>query len=221
MNKAFRSVAYMFLISLVFTALVSAVKVTQDDRIAHNRAVKLQRVILKVLNLPLKKGMSDGEAQHLFDRRVRPLEVRGRTMYVGYEADGRTIKGYVFPVGGPGFWGPIFGMAAVTPDAGQVLGLAFYKHSETPGLGARISEPWFTDQFKGLPLQSRAAGQKFFYLKPAGTSRAADELDAVTGATRTSAAVETFLNREFERFLKNDWSVLAREQGGHGQTTVK
>ena len=109
-----------------------------------------------------------------------------------------------------------FGMAAVTPDAGRVMGLAFYKHSETPGLGGRISEQWFTDQFKGLPLYLPVDGRKVFHLKPVGTSRAAEELDAVTGATRTSAAVETFLNREFERFLKSDLDILIRKHESNG-----
>ena len=44
--------------------------------------------------------------------------------------------------------------------------------------------------------------KKIFYLKPAGPGKAPNELDAVTGATGTSRAVEAFLNQELQKFLK-------------------
>jgi Na+-transporting NADH:ubiquinone oxidoreductase subunit C len=170
--------------------------------------VKLKRVILHVLNLPSGKGISDQKVVEAFDRRVKEIEAEDRALYVGYAEDGRTIAGYAFPVIGPGFWGPIFGMVAVNPSGTEILGVAFYRHSETPGLGARITEDWFTKQFRGLPLRPEEAKKKIFYLKSAGTSQAGNELDAVTGATGTSRAVEAFLNKELDHFLKDIWPEL-------------
>jgi Na+-transporting NADH:ubiquinone oxidoreductase subunit C len=133
-------------------------------------------------------------------------------LYVGYEQEGQTIKGYALAVGGPGFWGPIQGMVGISPDATRVLGIAFIKHSETPGLGGRITESWFTDQFKDLPLYPIKGDQNIFYLKPAGTARAANELDAITGATNTSSAVEAFLNQELDHFLKDLWGHIEEKE---------
>ena len=118
--------------------------------------------------------------------------------------------GYAFPIGGPGFWGPVYGMVAVDPKAIKILGVAFYKHSETPGLGARITENWFTKQFQGLPLHPIEGDKKIFYLKPAGTGGAREELDAVTGATGTSRAVEAFVNRELDHFLRDLWGSVKK-----------
>jgi Na+-transporting NADH:ubiquinone oxidoreductase subunit C len=208
MKKQVLSVAYMFLITLFFASLVSAVKLMNDNKIERNQAKKLQQIILRVLQISFEEQMSEQDFSRLFADRVKEIDVQDRTMYVGYKQDGRTIQGYALPVGGPGFWGPIQGMVGISPDATKVLGIAFSKHSETPGLGGRITENWFTDQFKDLPLYPIEGDQNIFYLKAEGMSQAANELDAITGATNTSSAVETFLNQELDYFLRELWEPI-------------
>jgi Na+-transporting NADH:ubiquinone oxidoreductase subunit C len=198
----------MFLITLFFTSVVSAVKLFNEERIETNQRVKLQRIILKVLDIPVADKASDKDLVKVFDTRVKSIEVQGKDVYVSYEEDGKTISGYAFPVGGPGFWGPIYGMVAVDPEASKILGIAFYKHSETPGLGARMTEDWFTKQFIELPLYPIEGDKKIFYLRPAGTKKASNELDAITGATGTSRGIEVFLNKELDHFLKELWRSL-------------
>lgn len=212
MTKQIRSVIYMFVISVVFASLVSAVKILSEKTIAANQAIKLQRIVLKVLDIPVEKNMPDEKISGLFFERIKDIEAGEKTLYVGYEEDGHTIRGYAFPVGGPGFWGPIQGMVGVDPHATKILGIAFYKHTETPGLGGRITEDWFANQFKDLPLHPIEGDRKIFYLKPAGTQGAPNELDALTGATNTSSAVETFLNDELDYFLKELWAGVQEKE---------
>lgn len=208
MKKQVLSVVYMFLITLFFASLVSAVKLLNERKIEFNQAIKLQRIILKVLRIPVEQGIADEGILELFRTRVKDIDAQGRTLYVGYEEDGQTIQGYALPVGGPGFWGPIQGMVGVDPQATQVLGIAFYRHSETPGLGGRITETWFSDQFKNLSLHPIEGDRNIFYLRPAGTGKVANELDAITGATNTSSAVEIFLNQELDYFLRELWESI-------------
>jgi Na+-transporting NADH:ubiquinone oxidoreductase subunit C len=208
MKKRVLSVVYMFLITLFFASLVSTVKLLSERKIEFNQAIKLQRIILQVLNIPTEERMAEEELSRLFADRVKEINVEERTLYIGYEKDGQTIQGYALPVGGPGFWGPIQGMVGVNPQATKVLGIAFIKHTETPGLGGRITETWFSDQFKNLPLHPIEGDRNIFYLKPQGTAQAANELDAITGATNTSSAVEAFLNRELDYFLKELWGSI-------------
>ena len=208
MIKQLRSVVYMFVIAIFFASLVSAVNFLNDKRIRTNEAIKLQKIVLEVLNIPVEKDKADEHISALFLERIKDIEVGAKVLYVGYEEDGRTIQGYAFPVGGPGFWGPIQGMVGVDPHATKILGIAFYKHTETPGLGGRITEDWFTRQFKDLPLHPIEGDQMIFYLKPAGIRGAPDELDAITGATNTSSAVEAFLNDELDHFLKELWASV-------------
>lgn len=213
MKKQALSVVYMFLITLFFASLVSAVKLMNDQRIERNQTMKLQQIILQVLQISTQEQMtedpiSEEELSRLFRERVREIDIQKKTLYVGYEADGRTIRGYALPVGGSGFWGPIQGMVGIAPDATRILGIAFITHSETPGLGGRITERWFTDQFDNLPLYPIEGDRNIFYLRPEGTAQAANELDAITGATNTSSAVETFLNQELDLFLKAFWKKI-------------
>lgn len=210
MKKRLFSIAYMFVLTLFFTSIVSAVKILIEEKIQTNQRAKLQRIVLKVLDIPLEEKTADVALGEIFDRRVKAVEVKGKTLYIGYGEDGGTIVGYAFPIWGPGFWGPIYGMVAVDPKATKILGIAFYELSETPGLGARISEGWFTKQFQGLAIHRIEGDRKIFYLKPAGTGKARDELDAVTGATGTSLAVEAFVNQELDHFLRYIWGSVEK-----------
>ncbi len=212
MKKQLLSVVYMFLITLFFASLVSTIKLLSERKIESNQAIKLQRIILKVLDISIKERISDEELSRLFAIRVRNIRVDEKTLYVGYREDEEIIQGYAIPVGGPGFWGPIQGMVGVNPEATKILGIAFYKHNETPGLGGRITEDSFLDQFKGLPLHPIMGDQSIFYLKPAGIRKAPNELDAITGATNTSSAVEAFLNQELDYFLKELWSPIKEKE---------
>ena len=45
-----------------------------------------------------------------------------------------------------------FGYIALNPDTDSVLGIQFYKHGETPGLGGEVEKKWFTDNFINHPL---------------------------------------------------------------------
>ena len=165
---------------------------------------------MRVLDIPVKETSTDRDLVRLFGERVKSIQVQGKTLYVSYEKDGKTVAGYAFPVGGPGFWGPIYGMVAVDPDASKIIGIAFYKHSETPGLGARIGETWFTNQFEGLRLFPIEGEKKIFYLRPEGVGKSPNELDAVTGATGTSRGVEAFLNQELDHFLREVWTSVKK-----------
>jgi len=191
--------------------MVSAVKLFSEEKIETNQRVKLERIVLQVLGVPLTEKSPDKSLSKIFQEGIKTIQVEDKTLYVQYAQDNETILGYAFPVGGPGFWGPIYGMVAVDPQASRVLGIAFYKHSETPGLGARMTEDWFTEQFSDLPLFPISGEKKIFYLKAGGTSQEPNELDAITGATGTSRGIETFLNRELDQFLKKFWKLVKKE----------
>jgi len=92
-------------------------------------------------------------------------------------------------------------MAGVDSEASKILGIEFYRHSETPGLGGRITEEWFQNQFAGLDLGGNEKEEKIFRLRPRSTRKAPNDLDAITGATQTSIAVEAFLNRELRLYV--------------------
>jgi Na+-transporting NADH:ubiquinone oxidoreductase subunit C len=202
MKNSLVSIAYMFLITFLFTSLVSAVKFFNEEKILNNEKTKLQKIVLHVLDISII-NKTDEEILQLFESRIHVKNLNDEKYYVAYENDGETISGYAFTVGGSGFWGPIEAIIAVDDNLSKIKGISFYKHTETPGLGARITEKWFTKQFEGLSLHPVSGGKKMFYLKPLGSKTDEKDLDAITGATGTSRAVENFLNSELDIILKN------------------
>jgi Na+-transporting NADH:ubiquinone oxidoreductase subunit C len=220
-KKRLFSVLYMFLLTLFFTSLVSAVRLLSEERIETNQRIKLERIILQVLGVSLAPGASNEAVSTIFQERITPIQVQDKTLYVHCAPEDETILGYAFPVGGPGFWGPIDGMVAVDPRASQIIGIAFFRHAETPGLGARINEDWFTEQFSGLPLFPVSGEEKLFYLKTGGTAQESNRLDAITGATGTSRAIEAFLNKELNVFLKKLWNLVEEKTNNGAKTSIQ
>jgi Na+-transporting NADH:ubiquinone oxidoreductase subunit C len=202
MKERIFSVVYMFFLTLVFTSVVSLVKHVSAEKIRLNEEVKLQSVVLEALGITVPQGASRGEAvTALFGERVRRIEEEERTVYAGYDESGKEVVGYAFPAVGPGFWGPIEAMVGVDAEMAEITGLDFPRHSGTPGRGARMPEDWFRDQFRGLPLRKSDGDGDYFRLVPPGSAGGEGELDAITGATMTSKAIERFLNREIESFV--------------------
>lgn len=50
-------------------------------------------------------------------------------------------EAYILPTFGAGLWDAIWGFVAITPDFKQVKGISMAHRGETPGLGARITDP--------------------------------------------------------------------------------
>ena len=101
---------------------------------------------------------------------------------------------YVLPVTGRGLWGGLWGYIALNADKKTVFGTYFYHTSETAGLGARIGERWFQEQFNGKPLFGGDDTQNIaLSVVKAGASKAETEVDGVTGATLTSDGVSAMV----------------------------
>lgn len=113
---------------------------------------------------------------------------------------------YILPVNGTGLWGPIWGYVAMDADGTNIYGAYFAHQGETPGLGAEIEKPAFSDQFVGkrmfkngkyLPVAVIKKGQK----APSGE----DYVDAVSGGTITSKGVSAMLSnclKPYQAFLQ-------------------
>lgn len=102
---------------------------------------------------------------------------------------------YIIPLAGMGLWGPIWGYVSLDDDCATVYGAFFDHQGETPGLGAEITKPAFTDQFRGkqmfkddqfVPVTVVKKGQV-----PQGNQ---DYVDGISGGTITSKGVAAMLD---------------------------
>ncbi len=96
---------------------------------------------------------------------------------------------------GPALWGNITLAIGVNSEVSQFKGLQVLAQVETPGLGARIGEPWFYNQFNG---QAIPASGILRYKAGDGTGDQNyndDVVDGVTGATLTTNGVRDLVNK--------------------------
>ena len=188
--------SFMAAICLVFGTGISVVNYATQGLLAKNAAMHRNRVLCRAFQLDVA-GASAEAYQQAVDAALRKSEVGGRAVYECI-APGKESVGFV--AGGMGFWDRIDVVVVLAPDLGKILNVQVLDQKETPGLGARIEEAWFTDQFKGLSVAWEAPAESRILVGANPAPNAANEVDAITGATQTSMALMRFLNDELAAF---------------------
>jgi len=130
--------------------------------------------------------------------------------------DGR-VKLIILPVHGRGFASMLYGYLGLDADTNTVVGLSFYEHSETPGLGAQVNNPAWRHQWRGKKVWDQEGKLRIGIAKgsvAADSPAAAYEVDGLSGATWTSRGVHNLLRfwlggDGFEPYLRN-----LQSQGG-------
>ena len=111
-----------------------------------------------------------------------------------------NIKGQkvtVIPCYGAGLWGPVWGYLAFAEDGRTFDGAIFDHKSETPGLGAKITETPFYSQFKGRSITAEG----YLGAIKGGAKDTEHEVDAISGASITSGAVGTTVRTWVKYYL--------------------
>lgn len=116
------------------------------------------------------------------------------------DATGDNVK-YIIPVYGSGLWGPIWGYVAMDANGENIYGAYFAHKGETPGLGAEIEKPEFSDQFQGKDIFSQdGAFQSIEIVKNAPDPLPDNEVHAISGGTITSQGVQKMLSNSLEPY---------------------
>lgn len=125
-------------------------------------------------------------------------QIKRRTKYAVVQLfyDGERLKLIVIPVRGRGFGSMLYGYLGLSGDTKTVIGLIFYEHAETPGLGSLIDSRAWRDKWKGKKVWDDngrpGLGVSEGIVDP--NSPEADYLvDGLTGATWTSRGVSNLL----------------------------
>ena len=178
------TIVFMLIISAVFALLLAGANAYYLPKIKENELLDERIAILYVFDID-----QSGSAEEIlarFDDNVNQTTLSGVELYEYKSADGNTIA-YAVPFTGSGLWGSISGYMGVTAELNQITGLVFTNQSETPGLGGRIDELTYREQFKGIQI---AADTTLIY-----GQNGDNQIDAITGATFTSNSVLRILNQ--------------------------
>ena len=124
-----------------------------------------------------------------------------------------NVSGYAITAAATGFGGPVSLMVGVTSE-GIVYNTSVLSQSETPGLGAKCTEPAFADQFKNL----NPAATKLAVKKDGG------DIDAITASTITSRAYVAAVNNAlaiYETIVSGADTAAAQTAGDTAAQTAE
>ena len=157
----------LFAICIVCSSLLAGVYALTKEPIDAAARAKNEAAIMEVL---------PAGAVTIEEERTVDFEGASYTYNLAYDEQGNTV-GCAVNVAPVGFGGPI--SIKVGFDAnGVICNTKVLSQAETPGLGAKCTEPAFADQFKGWdPAQKNLAVKKD-----------GGDVDAITASTITSRA---------------------------------
>lgn len=175
----------MFVISVVSGGVLGVVYNATKEPIAAAETAKKTEAIKNVLpefetlnNINVKSAVENEDAELPF--------------YLAYDANNNFVGAAVETFTSKGFSGNISLMVGILAD-GTVKNISVLQHAETPGLGSKMSEPAFKDQFN----DKNAKSFNFNVKKDGG------DVDAITAATISSRAFCDAVNRALLTFENN------------------
>jgi Na+-transporting NADH:ubiquinone oxidoreductase subunit C len=122
---------------------------------------------------------------------------RARYATVYLVKDGDAIEQIILPIHGYGLWSTLYGFITLEPDLNTVVGLKYYEHTETAGLGAEVDNPAWLSKWKGRRVFDASGTPVLRVAKSASTATgdaAFHEVDGLAGATLTSNGVTNMLH---------------------------
>ena len=220
---------YIILLVLIVGSALALTAMSLRDRQQENVNADKQRQILAAAHLTATDGDiaaaygkyitaslvtdeqgntiegADAFAVNVAEQVKKPAGERQLPVFICTLDDGTTK--YILPCYGAGLWGPIWGYIALDADGSTIYGAYFAHQGETPGLGAEIEKPAFSDKFTGKELFKDGAFYPVEVVK-AGQhpqNANADYIDGVTGGTITSKGVGAMIDNSlspYQAYLK-------------------
>ena len=182
-------VVFTFIVCVAFVLLLSVANQVTLPQVEANQNYASHYAVLAAFGLA-DSSTAKSEIEELYLSRVKELPARLISAASAYSAEIDGTPYLAVKITNPGLWGPITAILAADPPAERILGFEILEQQETPGLGGRIGEAWFTEQFKGEKVSAEGR-----VIVAQGTGKGDPDpensrVDAVTGASRTSDFVQ-------------------------------
>lgn len=226
MKETIRTFRFALIICVVCSFSLAAVSEGLRPRKELNETLDVKKNILKAVALrePLPPKVSADKVLAVYEQKIKeavidpegnivegkaPSDIKeGEKLYPLYiYMENEKPVAYAFPIIGKGLWSTLYGYFAMEPDAVTVRGITFYKHGETPGLGAEIETDWFQENFEGKKIWD--AGENRLQPIQVVKGKVADAVapdeqpfyvDGISGATMTSKGVSEMIDREVKKY---------------------
>lgn len=180
----------VLVLAVCFGGLLAGVQLHLGPRIEQN---KINETLKAVPELVLGRSLAQKMATENQNLDITPRKVdvdkAGRKIHykiyaAAYQGD---IRGWVAKTTGQGYADKIELLVGFDPRMRTITGLFVLDQKETPGLGNKIITEKWRRQFLGKEIATPLVAVK-------GQADAANEIDAITGATVSSKSVVQIIN---------------------------
>ncbi|UXX80520.1 NADH:ubiquinone reductase (Na(+)-transporting) subunit C [Reichenbachiella carrageenanivorans] len=178
---------------------------TSDEILAYYK----ERVTSTVVDINGNPMETDAKGNKLVAEKIdfqknhnkfkKDVEARPYPVFMYMKADGSGVEAYIFPMFGAGLWDWISGFVAVDSDLNTLKGVAFDHKSETPGLGARITEEAVKSRYIGKKIFGDNGDLLSVNMVKGEKGEPLDDhhIDGMSGATLTGKGVNAMLKDYF------------------------
>ena len=166
MKEITRYSIVLLVICLISAGMLALIYNIAEPRINQQRKLEEERAIEEVLP----------QAPDVIEK----VEQEGLVFYKAKDAQGQFIA-YVFITEAYGYSSNIRTVVSLKPN-GKIMAIKVLEHQETPGIGSRITEDEFLNQFKNKNIN--------------------EQFDAITGATISSGAVIDSIKEKAQEILQ-------------------
>ena len=150
---------------------------------SFKKYVDLKDAIVLDPNGKVKKGIKAFDVDIKKEYRDKNLDPKDKNYPLFIGENKKKEKVYIIPLVGKGLWGPIWGNICVGPDMQTIIGASFGHKTETPGLGAEISQEFFIKGWRKEKISDKNYDfSKFEVVKDGSGSKMETKVDGITGA---------------------------------------
>ncbi len=217
-NKNLYTIIYSTVLVVLVAVILAMAAYLLKDAQQRNISIETKQLVLRAVHLGEdetqleadKAGYIEGEyAKYITDTTISEGG-ESLPLYICRIDSVQTY--YIVPLHGAGLWGPIWGYIALKGDINTVYGAVFDHKGETPGLGAEIATPQFQAQFSDKQIFDGDNFVSIGVIKGGAEKGNTHQVDAISGGTITSKALESMVKTcvgkylEFFKSLKEDAS---------------
>lgn len=205
-KESIKSMAVFSIILLIFIPMLTVVSIVVTPKIMEYFEIKEKKAVLEIFDISIPPQANIEDIRQIFEKSI-VIEEKWKKRVFEYYND-KNLQGYAFVETRIGYGfnksAPISILVGFEPDLVTLKKIIPLDYGETPGLGGRISEKWFQNQFKGKKLRPQIKWTS----NPEKTKNNPHEFAAITGATTTTKGIAKFLND----MMKDLWKIIDGEK---------
>lgn len=194
MKQYIKMLSFVFIMGFLTSIVFVGMDALTAERIEMNKDAAIYSAVLTHNDITYNSG----NLAEVFNDNITVEEVTYNDQLLSFyinEVNGNVSFLYgVFSLGG--LWGPVRGVITLESDFQTIVNVSVLEEQETPGLGGKVKNREFLDQFIGLQLLPEL--DRPVEVNKDAAANKANEVDEISGATGTSTAFERLLNDSYQ-----------------------